>query len=96
MVIQPHPEFRPQVYPPTKAAEGVMCQPHLERARQEVQAFIIVHGTAFCKKCWSNISPPTLPEFLKRKPVAARSQNANVFTPMRNDTQQGRHQSASP
>lgn len=98
-VIEREPEVRPAVHPPTKAAAGVLCAPHLERTGQRVQAFKVVHGTPMCERCWKNINPPVLPvllAFIAQKPVGARSQNAKVFAPVRNAMQQGRCQSASP
>jgi hypothetical protein len=94
--IPPQLEFRSPVYPPMPAEPGVLCAPHLERTGQRVQAYKIAAGTPMCERCWKNINPPVLPAFLAQKPVGARSQNAEVFAPMRNATQQGRCQSASP
>jgi hypothetical protein len=94
--IPPQAEFRSPVSPPMKAAAGVLCAPHLERTGQRVQAYKIAAGTPMCERCWKNINPPVLPAFLTQTPVAARSQTVKVFAPMRNATQQGRCQSASP
>jgi hypothetical protein len=93
--IEQEPEVRPTVHAPTNAAAGVVCSPHLERTGEKVQAFKVIAGTPMCERCWKNKTPPVL-SFLAQKPVGARSLNAKVFTPVRNATQQGRCQSASP
>lgn len=97
LTVQPQVEYRAPVFPPTVAAPGVLCAPHLERTGQRMQAYKVVYGTPMCERCWKNLNPPVLPTFnLTQKPAGARSQNAKVFHPMHNTTQQGRPQSASP
>ena len=94
--IPPQTEFRSPVYPPTKAAAGVLCAPHRARMGVAVQADVIINGEPFCKTCYRGQGPIVSTQFLAQKPARARSESVKVFTPMRDDTQQGRHQSASP
>jgi hypothetical protein len=91
-VIPPQPEFRSPVYPPTKAAAGVLCAPHRARMGVAVQADVIINGEPFCKTCYRGQGPIVSTQFLTWKPVAS----VKGFPPMRNATQQGRCQSASP
>jgi len=94
--IEREPEVRSPVHPPTKAAAGVLCAPHRARIGVAVQADIIINGEPFCNTCYRGQGPIVSTQFLTWKPVATRSQSVKGFPPMRNVTQQGRPQSASP
>lgn len=95
-VIPPQIEFRSPVYPPTKAAAGVVCAPHRARMGVAVQADVIINGEPFCKTCYRGQGPIVSTQFLAQKPVAARSQNAKVFPPPCATIRQGRSQCSSP
>jgi len=94
--IPPQTEFRSPVYPPMKAAAGVLCAPHRARIGVDVQADLVINGEPFCRDCYRGQGPVVSTQLFTQKLVGTRSQNAKGFAPMRNARQQGRPQSASP
>jgi hypothetical protein len=71
--VEPQPEFREPVSPPTKAGAGMLCQPHRERTGANVPADIVTVGTPMCRECFRGSPLPPSPKLFAQKPVAERS-----------------------
>jgi hypothetical protein len=64
---------------PTTAPAGTLCQPHRDRAHVRIPAVVLVAGTAMCKTCFQDKSPPVAQKLFNTEPQAARSNGAKAF-----------------